>query len=297
MNRHVKDFLSFNKIERTGLISLMLIVLLLILLYSGIDKYNSLNPYDFTEFQTEIDSFLAARSDVISSRNRQFSNQNFQKSDVKYFYFNPNGLEEHKWKELGLSEKQIKTIKNFESKGGRFYKKSDLSKMYCISNEDYKRLEPWIILEEKYESKAYQSNFHTVGEALVELNTADSSVLVRLKGVGPYTASNIIKYREKLGGFSRVEQLSEVYRMSPETYEAVKSKVFADTSIIVPGLKINSSDFYTLLKHPYIDKPLAYNITAYRQRYGKLKSHEDFLKIEGVCDSLLHLLRPYLCFE
>ena len=64
------------------------------------------------------------------------------------FKFDPNNLPAEKWQQLGLSEKQVATIKNYEAKGGRFYKKEDVAKIYAITADDYKRLASYIDIPE-----------------------------------------------------------------------------------------------------------------------------------------------------
>jgi competence ComEA-like helix-hairpin-helix protein len=297
MKREIKDFLSFNRIERTGLCILLALVLLLVFANAFYDDFVSYKSSDFTKFEQEVNDFILARKELRDSqysKNTGFTNES---NSFNPFVFNPNNLPENEWKLLGLNDRQIKVIKNFEAKGGRFYSKTDLQKMYCISANDYERLEPWIKIPETENQKYSTTTSFSKPRAIIELNSADTNDLMQLSGIGPYMAANILKYRTKLGGFSQIEQLKDVYRMSPETYEKIIPQLSVDTSLIIPGVKINSADFYSLLRHPYIDKPLAYSITAHRQRYGKYKTISDFRKVEGVNDSLWTLLRPYLNTE
>jgi DNA uptake protein ComE-like DNA-binding protein len=196
-----------------------------------------------------------------------------------------------------LKDWQIKVIKNYEAKGGRFSTKSDVQKMYGISAADYARLEPWISLPDTVAFQGPATSYNKYRGEVVELNSADSAGLLKLPGVGPYMASNIIRYRNKLGGYTHTGQLLEVYRMQPETFAKISDRIRIDTLLVVPGVKINTSDFFLLLKHPYISKPLAYSITAHRQRYGKFRTIDDFRKVEGVNDSIWLILRPYLNCE
>ena len=43
----------------------------------------------------------------------------------------------------------------------------------------------------------------------VSLNTADTTALKRIPGIGSYYASRIADYRKKLGGFASAEQILE----------------------------------------------------------------------------------------
>src|SRR5690606_39584975 len=64
------------------------------------------------------------------------------------FPFDPNDLSEAKWKMLGFTEKQIRVIKNYESKGGQFRTKADVAKLYVVSAEHFERLAPYSRLPE-----------------------------------------------------------------------------------------------------------------------------------------------------
>lgn len=299
MNRDLRDFLSFSRGERAGLLLLLAIILLLIFYNTTYFLWVKPRPTDFSTFEKDVAVFLAARKEKQEKQMNSFPDRYPRSinSATRLFFFNPNNLPEESWKELGLQEWQIKVIKNFEAKGGRFSTKSDVQKIYGISAADYARLEPWISLPDKGSHREAAFPYTKNRGEVLELNSADSVDLLQLPGVGPYMASNIVKYRNKLGGFTHTEQLMEVYRMQVETYAKLHDYIRVDTTLVVPGLKINTADFFLLLKHPYISKPLAYSITAHRQRYGKFRSIEDFRKVQGVNDSIWLILRPYLSCE
>jgi competence protein ComEA len=96
---------------------------------------------------------------------------------AKLFAFNPNHLPDAQWKKLGLIDQQIKVIKNYEAKGGRFYNKQDLKKIYVITADDYNRLQAYISLPDKadYQAKTFTG-------IVIEINTADSAKLTQHPG-------------------------------------------------------------------------------------------------------------------
>ncbi|OCL25237.1 hypothetical protein U472_12815 [Orenia metallireducens] len=59
----------------------------------------------------------------------------------------------------------------------------------------------------------------------VNINTANKEGLQQLKGVGPSTAEKIIKYRQNQGGFSSIEELTNVPGIGPKTLEKLKSQI------------------------------------------------------------------------
>jgi competence ComEA-like helix-hairpin-helix protein len=127
----------------------------------------------------------------------------------------------------------------------------------------------------------------------LELNSADTLALRRLRGVGAATARRIVDYRQRLGGFLRAEQLLEVYGMDSLTYEVVLKYLTLDTGFVKP-LDVNGLDLEGLADHPYVGWNLAKKIVAYRRQHGPYTRGVDLLKILAL-DSLDRCrLAPYL---
>jgi competence protein ComEA len=59
----------------------------------------------------------------------------------------------------------------------------------------------------------------------VDLNAADAATLDSLPGVGPSTAAAIIEHRERIGGFTSVEQLLDVRGIGEAKLEQLRSLV------------------------------------------------------------------------
>lgn len=58
---------------------------------------------------------------------------------------------------------------------------------------------------------------------VVNLNTAPAEQLERLPGVGPSTAARIIEYRQKNGGFKKIEELMNVRGIGEKAFLKMKS--------------------------------------------------------------------------
>src|SRR5690606_26013840 len=110
---------------------------------------NNRDEGDVSAHIMEIEHFLAtANAGKLSVEKGRpaSSHADVHIADVEYFMFDPNGLAVVDWKRLGLSDRQIRMIKNYEAKGGRFRKKEDLKKIYAISDADYARLSACIAI-------------------------------------------------------------------------------------------------------------------------------------------------------
>lgn len=57
---------------------------------------------------------------------------------------------------MGLTDRQIRNIINYRDKGGKFYSKNDLAKLYTISEEDFAQLKPYIVLPGSVAKRLHQ---------------------------------------------------------------------------------------------------------------------------------------------
>lgn len=129
----------------------------------------------------------------------------------------------------------------------------------------------------------------------VELNSADTTTLQLLHGIGPTYASRIVRYRERLGGFTDKEQLLEVYGFTPELLSHIAPYVTVDT-LNINKIDINSIPLKQLIKHPYIEYYQARDIVNLRNRGVRFENAEDLKTVPSMADSTLKRLLPYIKF-
>jgi DNA uptake protein ComE-like DNA-binding protein len=209
---------------------------------------------------------------------------------------------------LGLTDRQIRNIINYRDKGGKFYAKGDLAKLYTISEEDYAQLEPYIVLPEVArkttpKSDTEQKPIHEETTKpkekkaipIVDLNTADSLALVELPQIGPYTAVRIIEFRDKLGGYVDKEQLRDVKGMDSTRFATIEPYIIIGDAEPVK-IDVNRDDFKTLVHHPYLNYEQVKRIVNQREKRGMIKNWaqlEALLKPEGEIHPLLEYYVKY----
>ena len=130
----------------------------------------------------------------------------------------------------------------------------------------------------------------------VELNSADTTTLQMLYGIGPVYARRIVRYRDRLGGFTSKEQLMEVYGFTPELLERISPYITLDTSSIVK-MNINSITLKQLIKHPYVEYYQARDIVSLRNRGVRFHSADDLRAMPSMTESTLLRLLPYIDFD
>ena len=131
---------------------------------------------------------------------------------------------------------------------------------------------------------------------VVELNSADTTTLQLLHGIGPTYARRIVRYRERLGGFRKTGQLLEVYGITPELLSHIGPSLSLDTTAI-RRIDINNVELKQLIKHPYIEYYQARDIVRLRQRGTVFRCADDLRAVPSMADSTLERLLPYIDFD
>lgn len=286
----MKDYFSFSSSDRNGLIVLSFLIFLIILI-------SYLVPlFDFGRKSIDLNSFHEGVSLFYSQP--YVEEEALPPDNRELFYFDPNKLTTDQMQRLGLSKRLSATIRNYLAKGGRFRETSDLQKIYGMNDSIFKVLAPFIRIErvpiEQKDVKEDTSVFKKI--TVIELNSADTTELKSLPGIGSVLSLRIVKYRELLGGYYDPAQLKEVYGISEALFETIRPSLTADSSKL-QSLKINQANFNEILRHPYISYDQAARISAIIQKQGEI--HDLYLLIkEEVFDSLaFKKLRPYLSVD
>lgn len=205
-----------------------------------------------------------------------------------YFEFDPNTISQEDWRELGFKEWQVRSIFNYKAKGGKWETKSDVKKIYRLSEEDYIKLKPYILLPEE--------TTNTATTEKIDLNKANVKDLMKLPEIhSEKYATTIINYRNKLGGFINKQQLREVWGMKENTYNKLVLQI--ELTVNPDQLNINKLDAKALKVHPYIDWNTANAIVKYRKMHGNYSSVEDLKKIALISNENYTKIAPYLKTE
>jgi len=295
----LRKFLSFNKGERVAIITILAIILLLVLVCVLHRPRVSL---DETSLHN-LDSLLALRNAALDEQQQKATENIVQEvAELTPFPFNPNTMTEEEGRRIGLTDRQIRNIINYRDKGGKFYSKGDLAKLYTISEEDFAQLEPFIVLPEvarrtmqkaETELKSGQQEETKTKEKkaipIVDLNTVDSLTLVELPQIGPYMAMRILEFRDKLGGYVNKEQLRDVKGMDSTRYATVEPYIIIG-DVEPTKIDINRADFKTLVHHPYLNYEQVKRIVNQREKRGMIKNWrqlEALIKEDGEVHPLL----------
>ncbi len=228
----------------------------------------------------------------------------------------PNKVESAVLLKIGIPAGIATNWVKYINKGGRFYRKEDIMKLYGMNKDLYTKIEDYLVISEKIKLPKIKSEFSketkksfpeyvkkdslwknkyvekkNVPIVMVGINSADSTQLEALPGIGPTLASRIIKYRRLLGGFYDVIQIKDIYGMSDELWARSSPGLFADKSAL-KMLDLNFLSLTELGRHPYIGFRQARKVVNCRDKNGKFRSREELVPLFSA-DSLRRLL-PYV---
>lgn len=173
------------------------------------------------------------------------------------------------------------------------------------------------IAQRPYDQPVMAQNFAqpvTVQDSTLRLdiNLADSLQWTQLKGIGPGLSQRIIRYRNSIGGFRNVEQVSKVYGISPELFSAIESNLYYNRFSAPPSprktitrtqkksypkLDINTAtaeEFETL---PGIGKTLSKRIVKYRNTLGGFSNIDQLKRVYYLEPETFSQIKPYLFLD
>lgn len=302
MKNWLNKYFSFTKGEYNALLTLLVILFVISILPYFFSKI-TLPPTTLSDKeQIAIEQLNLVQKEYGAQRynlQNQIEDEELTKNG-HLFAFDPNTINLSQWQKLGLSAKQAGAIINYVQKGGKFFKPQDLQKMYTISPQKYQQLLPYINITSftsRYTSPNYPEKPTYVKKqaVIIDINTADTLLLDEIKGVGAAFAKRIVKYREKLGGFYKKEQLLEVYGIDTSKYNEIKEQITLDLNA-VRKININTAEFDDLKNNPYLKYKQINAIIQYRKQHGKYNNIEDLKKVLILTPQNIINLTPYLVF-
>jgi competence ComEA-like helix-hairpin-helix protein len=285
-----EDPFVISKRSKRGLLVLILVSLGLIFfprVYMFFQKEEALviNSEQIAEFERTHKKF----------EKRNYSNYYSKKKKYKApdSKFNPNTYTLSDWINLGLSEKQSVVILKFTARG--IYTEEDLKRIFVIPEVLFELIRDSVVYPERFQNTPNQESFKKQAKqiTLINLNTADTTEFMKIYGIGAFYAKQIIRYREKLGGFFKKEQLFEVWKMTPETYEKIKDHVFISEKD-VKRININSVTIEELKVHPYLKWNQANSIVKMRIQRNGFKNIEEIKESVLIDSETYEKLFPYL---
>ncbi len=293
-----------TKSQRIGAIVLSGILLLSLLIIS-------LLPHWIPESSGDSVLVLSqAKAEEMESKLQAFERKEYQyKRDtiqIRLHDFDPNTADSLTFRELGLSHWMARNILRYRAKGGTFRTPEAFRKVYGMNDTLYATLQPYIQIDTTrfmrtdtlrwatdttFASKRYKEKRDTI----LELNSADTASLQLIRGIGKYTALQIVRYRSQLGGYVSVSQLREIDNL-PTMVDSIMPYFIVCSDSVKP-IRVNSASVERLNRHPYLSFTQAKALYELRRTEIRLTHIDQLKETDLFTEEDLSRLLPYLSFE
>ena len=222
--------------------------------------------------------------------------------------FDPNTADSTLLVTVGLKPWMARNLIRYRNAGKVFRRPEDLQRLYGMNDSLYSTLLPFIQIDTAALASSLGmcrviSDTDTVitaytprikRDTILDLNTADTTEFMLLRGVGRFTAMQIIRYRQALGGYYSTSQLYEISEIANDRIDSLLPHLYADTSLITP-IDVNRASVKQLYRHPYISYKQAEQLYDLRRRKLRLHSPDELSAVFSP-DERQRLL-PYLRFN
>jgi len=292
----IREFFYLQKSDRKVILTLLVVIV-------SVFTMIFLTGGDDTDATTQ-------QKDSIKSRTYKNYYSSYTPKKVERFTFDPNTADSSQLLRLGLQPWQVRNIYKYRAAGGIYRKPLDFAKLYGLTVKQYRELEPYIRISSDYQpastlvnekegftqkehkdSVIYQRPNKIKETEHIVLNTADTTSLITIPGIGPYYARKIVQYGNRLGGYVSVDQLDEIDNFPTE---AKKYLVISNPS--PKKLNINQLSLNELKRHPYINFYQAKAITDYRRLHGNIHSLNELRLLKDFSPEVIKQLTPYVAY-
>jgi DNA uptake protein and related DNA-binding proteins len=283
------SFFKFDSQQRTGIFILILIIAGIQLAYYCIDveieEDNSVEKQEWLSLQPEIDKMKKAKIDF----------------KPKIYPFNPNFITDFKGYKLGMSTVEIDRLLKFRE-GNKYVNSAEefqavtkVSDSLLNAIAPYFKFPDWVKNKKSsfasYEKQSFVKNEKII---LIDINKATQEDLIKIYGIGHGLSERILKQKEILGGFVSMEQMNDIWGLSPEVIEKLNAQFKIGVIPNVKKIKINDASVKELSQFPYFRYPISKEIVIYRSMNGGISGSEDLIKIKGFPVEKVKIIEKYL---
>ncbi|MBR1889028.1 MAG: helix-hairpin-helix domain-containing protein [Alloprevotella sp.] len=299
-----RSFFHLRDSEKRGYIIFLLLICLILLAIFLLDNYRSrhISSTDLSSIDTAKLHAFQEQLRLDSGRYHHSADEWDYVAEAETFPFNPNTCDSATFVRLGLKSWQAHNALKYRRRGGVWKTADDFRRLYGLSEADFMRLRPYIQIDSPADRVDNQPEPDTITlhypqkypkGMRIEINTADTTALRGIPGVGSYYARKIFQYRENLGGFLSMEQLKDIEGLP----DNISEYLYLASGYPVRRISINKANFKTLVRHPYLSYEQTCDIVNYIHKYGKLKSWRDLQFSSHFTENDFQRLAPYFDFN
>lgn len=292
MHKIIKNYFIFTKGQQQGLFLLVLLIITIQTIYFFVEIPTPNNILDSKK------NWLALQTEIDSLKNRKFT----QKHTI--YPFNPNFITDFKGYKLGMSVQEIDKLLAFRKKNKYVNSAKEFQIVTGISNELLAKIAPYFKFPDwvknkgpKYQYADFKYTATKKNIVIKDINAATSEDLISLFGIGEATANRILKYKESFGNFVSMEQMNDVWGLSPEVLQELDTHFKIIKKPTITKISINELNSKDLAKFPYFKYPLSREIIIFRSMNNGIHSVEDLSKIKGFPVEKIKIIDLYLDYN
>ncbi len=237
-----------------------------------------------------------------NSREAKFTHfKNFQKKSITVSgKFNPDLYTANDWIQMGFSERQTEAIIKYKSYlGGSFVSKEKFKECFIISEENFEKINPYLILPEKTPSN-YNKYAKNLNSTKIQYHAFDPNTLTREEwksfGFSDKQAQAIVNYRDRnlRGSFKSIDDIQKCFVISAEKFEEMKPFIRLSSTTIAENrgsknpetkqqektdfskIDLNAITFRQLLEFGFEEKA-AGSMIGFRKKLGGFVNKEQIL--------------------
>lgn len=292
--RTFKTYFKFTSQQRAGIFFLFVIIILLQVIYFFADF--SLSEKTFPEKQ----QWMSLQAEIDSLKLLKYNEK------PKVYLFNPNFISDYKGYKLGLSVQEIDRLLAFRKENKYVNSAKEFQDVTGVSDSllnvisPYFKFPDWVQNKSniKYGKKEYEEKAFSKKEkiSVLDINQATQEDLIKIYGIGEGLSVRILKQKESLGGFVSMEQMEDVWGLSPEVITELNSRFKVSVLPPIKKIPINDASLKELSQFPYFKYSLAKQIVTYRSMNGKINNIEDLSKIKDFPVEKAKIIGLYLEF-
>lgn len=289
----IKSYFVFTRGQQKGVILLFAIIIICQLVYFFTD-FNSISPVSpskekWLSLQPKIDSLKQERLNYVP----------------KIYSFNPNFITDYKGYKLGMSIAEIDRLLAFRKQNKYVNSAKEFQEVTKVSDSllnvisPYFKFPDWVnnkkefVAYKKYENAAFAKKEKML---VIDINQATQEDLIKIYGIGEAISLRILKFKENLGAFVSMEQMNDVWGLSPEVIENLNAHFKVSAVSNIKKIDINNASIKELSEFPYFKYPISKNIVTYRSMNGDIKNIDDLTKIKGLSIDKAKIIALYLDF-
>ena len=312
----MSSLLFYNKRDRLALLILVALLLVVFGVWCGY-RWAKVSVEQEQQAGTEGDSTMAGQPvETVDLPCVQ------QKGALSLHPFDPNLVSYGELVDMGIEPKLAVSLLRRRASGKIFRIPEDIMLTYDWDQMEWETLAPYVFISPQFQPSRYdysarndsvsvhrnkavkQQARDSIREAnpylknkftdftLVDLNTADTTLLMRVPGIGPYYARRIVQRRAQLGGYVSPQQLLEINDFPESALDWFTTSESDPRRIYLP-----EADIKTLAKHPYIGYEKAKAIDTYQRLYGPVNTLGRLRQTGIFKEEEITNLLPYLRFD